>query len=111
MPLYEHVCVARQELSSAQVDNLMDRCGKILADNGAKVVGSEYWGSLRLAYKIKKNRKGHYFLLKIDSPPAAVQELERLMRINESVIRFLTVRVDEHRDGPSPIDKVQRFRG
>ncbi|MCY4542527.1 MAG: 30S ribosomal protein S6 [Rhodobacteraceae bacterium] len=110
MPLYEHVCVTRQELSSNQVNNLMDRCGKILTDNGGTVVGSEYWGSLRLAYKIKKNRKGHYFLLKIDSPSSAVQELERLMRINDSVIRFLTVRVEEHKDGPSPIDKVRRSR-
>ncbi len=110
MPLYEYVCIARQELSTAQVDNLMERCGKILTDNGGTVVGSEYWGSRRLAYKIKKNRKGHYFLLKIESPAAAVKELERLMRINESVIRFLTVRVDQHSDGPSPIDKGRDFR-
>lgn len=107
MALYEQVCITRPELSTTQVDGLKEKLTTILTDNGGKVVGSEYWGSRRLAYRIKKNRKGHYLFLKIDSPPAAIHELERLMRIEEDVIRFLTVRVEGHTDEPSAIMKAK----
>ena len=107
MAFYEQVCIARPELSSAQVDGLKEKFSTILAENGGKVVGTEYWGSRRLSYRIKKNRKGHYLFLRIDSPPSAVQELERLLRIDEDVIRFLTIRVDELTDEPTAIMKAK----
>ena len=103
MTYYEHVCIAGQELSPLHVDNLKETIVSILEENGGKVVDTEYWGARKLEYKIKKNRKGHYLFFKIDSPPAAIHEMERLMRINESVLRFLTIRVDELTEEPSPI--------
>lgn len=103
MPFYEHVMIARQDLSSAQADELADNFSTVLSDNGGKIVGRENWGLQKMAYKIKKNRKGHYFLLKTDSPPAAVEEMERLMRLNEDILRVLTVKVKEHSDKPSPM--------
>ncbi len=101
MPLYEHVMIARQDLSSAQAEGLIEHFSAILADNGGKVVGSEYWGLKTMAYKINKNRKGHYAFMKTDAPATAVQEMERLMRLHEDVMRVLTVKVDAHEDGPS----------
>ncbi len=101
MPLYEHVIIARQDLSNAQAEGLVEHFGTVLADNGGKVVGSEYWGVKTMAYRINKNRKGHYAFVKTDAPAQAVQEMERLMRLHDDVVRVLTVRVDEHEEGPS----------
>ena len=101
MPLYEHVMIARQDLSSAQAEGLIEHFSTVLADNGGKVVEHEYWGVKTMAYKINKNRKGHYALLKSDAPTAAVQEMERLMRLHDDVMRVLTIKVDTHVDGPS----------
>lgn len=101
MALYEHVLIARQDLSNAQAEGLVEHFSTILADNGGKVVESEYWGVRTLAYKINKNRKGHYALLRTDAPAAAVQEMERLARLHDDVMRVLTVKVDKHEEGPS----------
>jgi small subunit ribosomal protein S6 len=101
MPLYEHVMIARQDLSNTQAEGLIEHFGTVLADNGGKVVESEYWGVKTMAYKINKNRKGHYSLMRSDAPAPAVQEMERLMRLHEDVMRVLTVKVDEHEEGPS----------
>ena len=101
MPLYEHVVIARQDLSNAQAEGLIEHFGTVLADNGGKVVDSEYWGVKTMAYKINKNRKGHYSFLKTDSPAPAVQEMERLMGLHEDVMRVLTIKVDAHDEGPS----------
>ncbi len=106
MSLYEHVFIARQDLSSAQAEGLIEHFGTVLADNGGKVVASEYWGVKTMAYKINKNRKGHYAFLRSDAPPAAVQEMERLMHLHEDVMRVLSVRVEAHEEGPSaPMQK------
>ena len=101
MPLYEHVFLARQDLSQAQVDAIAAGTTEIVEGMGGKVVKTETWGLKGLAYKIDRNRKAHYVLLNIEGPGAVVQELERQTRINEDVIRYLTVRVDEHETGPS----------
>ena len=101
MPLYEHVFLARQDLAQAQVDALAENATKIIEDNKGKVVKTETWGLRSLAYRIAKNRKAHYVALDLDAPPAAIAELERQSNINEDVIRFLTLRVDEHETGPS----------
>ena len=101
MPLYEHVFISRQDLSNAQAESLVEHFSTVLADNGGKVVESEYWGVKTMAYKINKNRKGHYAFLKSDAPSAAVQEMERLMRLHDDVMRVLTIKVDTHTDGPS----------
>ena len=101
MPLYEHVFLARQDLSQAQVDALAATATEIVETNNGKVVKTETWGLRSLAYKIQKNRKAHFVLLDIDAPDGVVAELERQTAINEDVIRFMTVRVDEHEAGPS----------
>ncbi|WP_431300161.1 30S ribosomal protein S6 [Tabrizicola sp. BL-A-41-H6] len=101
MPLYEHVFISRQDLSNAQAEGLIEHFSTVLADNGGKVVENEYWGVKTMAYKINKNRKGHYALLKSDAPAAAVQEMERLMRLHDDVMRVLTIKVDKHNEGPS----------
>jgi small subunit ribosomal protein S6 len=101
MALYEHVFLARQDLAQAQVDALAENATKILTDNGGTVVKTETWGLRSLAYRIAKNRKAHYVMLDIDAPPSAVAELERQTNINEDIIRFMTIRVDEHESGPS----------
>lgn len=101
MPLYEHVFLARQDLSQAQVDALAATATEIVESNNGKVVKTETWGLRSLAYKIQKNRKAHFVLLDIDAPAGVVAELERQTAINEDVIRFMTVRVDAHEAGPS----------
>ena len=101
MPLYEHVFLARQDLAQAQVDALAENATKIIEDNGGKVVKTETWGLRSLAYRIQKNRKAHYVMLEIDAPAPLVAELERQTQINEDVIRYLTIRVDAHEQGPS----------
>ncbi|MCG7622528.1 MULTISPECIES: 30S ribosomal protein S6 [unclassified Epibacterium] len=101
MPLYEHVMIARQDLSNSQAEGLIEHFGAVLSDNGGKLVDNEYWGVKTMAYKINKNRKGHYAFLRSDAPAAAVQEMERLMRLHDDVMRVLTIKVDEHAEGPS----------
>jgi small subunit ribosomal protein S6 len=101
MPLYEHVFLARQDLAQAQVDALAENATKIVEDNGGKVVKTETWGLRNLAYRIAKNRKAHYVALDIDAPAPAIAELERQTNINEDVIRFLTILVDEFEKSPS----------
>ena len=103
MPLYEHVFLARQDISQQQVEAMMQTFRTLLEEKGGKVGKTEYWGLKSLAYRIKKNRKAHYALLNIDAPHEAVTELERQERLSTDVIRFLTVRVDEHDDTPSPM--------
>ena len=101
MAFYESVYIARPDISSAQVEALTQRLTEIVESGGGRVTKNEYWGLKNLAYRIKKNRKGHYSLLNIDAPSAAVGEYERNMRISEDVLRYLTVRVDELDDSPS----------
>jgi small subunit ribosomal protein S6 len=111
MPLYEHVMIARQDLSNTQAEALIEHFGTILADNGGKLLENEYWGVKTMAYKINKNRKGHYALLRTDAPAPAIQEMERLMRLNEDVMRVLTIKVDAHEDGPSVQMQKREERG
>jgi small subunit ribosomal protein S6 len=101
MPLYEHVFIARQDLSNTQAESLIEHFSTVLADNGGKVLENEYWGVKTMAYKINKNRKGHYAFLRTDAPAPAVQEMERLMRLHDDVMRVLTIKVDAHEEGPS----------
>jgi small subunit ribosomal protein S6 len=101
MALYEHIFLARQDLSQAQVDALAAAATEIVEANNGKVTKTETWGLKSLAYKIERNRKAHFVMLNIDAPGDVVAELERQTRINEDVIRYLTIRVDEHEDGPS----------
>jgi small subunit ribosomal protein S6 len=115
MPFYENVFIARQDVSAAQVETLAESFAGIVAQAGGKVTKREYWGLRNLAYRVKKNRKGHYMLFNLDAPPAAVNELERNMRINEDVLRYLTVRVEALEEGPSAVmqnrDRGDRDRG
>ncbi len=117
MPLYENIFIARQDISTTQVEALAETFANLVAENGGKVEKREYWGLRNLSYRMKKNRKGHYMLFNLDAPPAAVSELERNMRINEDVLRYLTIRVDEHETGPSAMmrraerDERDRDRG
>ncbi|MDB5587434.1 MAG: ribosomal protein [Devosia sp.] len=101
MALYEHIFLARQDVSQQQVEELTASLTEILTANGGKVTKNEYWGLKGLSYRIRKNRKAHYSLMNIDAPSAAVVEMERQMRINEDILRFMTVRVDELEEGPS----------
>ena len=110
MPLYEHTFIARQDISNAQAESLIEHFGQILADQGGTVVGSEYWGLRTLAYKINKNRKGHYGFLRSDAPSPAVHEMERLMKLHDDVMRVMTVRVDEHEEGPSAVMQAKASR-
>ncbi len=105
--LYEHVFLARQDLAQAQVDALAEAATKIVEDNQGKVVKTETWGLRSLAYKIAKNRKAHYVMLEIDAPAGVVAELERQTQINEDVIRYMTVKVDGHEEGPSVMMRKQ----
>ena len=101
MPLYEHVFISRQDLSNTQAEALIEEFSTVLSENGGSVVEQEYWGVKTMAYKVNKNRKGHYAFLKTDAPSAAVREMERLMRLHEDVMRVLTIKVDGHEEGPS----------
>jgi small subunit ribosomal protein S6 len=109
MPYYEHVFIARQDVTPQAVDQLTETLRGVVEQNGGKLVNHEYWGLRNLNYRIKKNRKGHYVLMNLDAPPPAINELERQQKINEDIIRYLTVRVDELPEGPSAMMK-QRDR-
>jgi small subunit ribosomal protein S6 len=96
MALYEHIFIARQDISAQQVEGLVDLAQAVLEENGGKITKNEYWGLKSLAYRVKKNRKGHYTLLNIEADHAAVAELERRIGLNDDIIRHMTLRVDEH---------------
>ena len=114
MPLYENVFIARQDITPAQVDGLIETFEKVITDSGGSISNKEKWGLKTLAYKIKKNRKGHYTLMHISSSAEAIHEMERQMRINEDVLRYISIRVDEFDDGPSAMmrsrDREERPR-
>ncbi len=101
MPLYEHVFLARQEVSPQQVEAMVNEFGQVIKDSGGTVGKTEYWGLKTLAYKIKKSRKAHYALMNIDASPEAVAEMERRMSLSSDVLRFMTLRVDKHETEPS----------
>jgi small subunit ribosomal protein S6 len=101
MPLYEHVYLARQDLSAQQVEELTTQLSAVVGQMGGKVTKNEYWGLKSLTYRIRKNRKAHMTLLNVDAPPAALNEIERQERLHEDVLRYLTIRVDALEDGPS----------
>ncbi|MEM8749572.1 MAG: 30S ribosomal protein S6 [Pseudomonadota bacterium] len=101
MALYEHIFMARQDVSSQQVDALVEHFKGVLEANGGSVGKIENWGLKTLPYRVNKNRKAHYALMNVDAPSAAISEMERQMRIHEDVLRYMTVRVEEHEDGPS----------
>jgi small subunit ribosomal protein S6 len=109
MALYEHIYLARQDVSPQQVEELTTSLTNVLTEGGGKVTKNEYWGLKSLSYRIRKNRKAHYSLLNIDAPASAVAEMERQMRINEDILRFMTIRVDELEEGPSAM-MVKRDR-
>lgn len=101
MAYYESVFIARQDISATQVEGLTETFSKVISDNGGSIANTESWGLRTLAYRIKKNRKGHYVMFHIDAPAPAIHEMERQMRINEDVLRYLTIRVDAFDEGPS----------
>jgi small subunit ribosomal protein S6 len=101
MALYEHVLLARQDVSAQQVEALVEQFKGVIEANGGAIRKVEYWGVKSLGYRIKKNRKAHYTLLNIDAPHAAVAEMERQQGLNEDILRFMTIRVDELEEGPS----------
>lgn len=110
MPLYEHTVIARPDLSAQQAQALADQFGQVIADQGGKVAKVEYWGLRNLAYRVKKNRKGHYLHLNVDAPAAAIAELERTQRIHEDVLRYLTVKVEAFEEGPSAVMQAKSSR-
>ena len=111
MPLYEHVFLARQDVSAQQVEELTAQIKGVIEQMGGKVAKTEQWGVKSLSYRLRKNRKAHFTFLNVDAPPAAINEIERQERLNEDVIRYLSVRVDEHEEGPSAMmRKVDRDR-
>ena len=118
MPLYEHVFLARQDVTSQQVEEMTAQYKQVLESQGGSVAKTEHWGVKPLAYRINKSRKAHYTLLNIDAPAAAVAEMERQMGISEDVLRFMTIKVEEHEEQPSAMlqrrdrdDRDDRPRG
>ena len=101
MPLYEHVCLARQDASTQQVEELTAQLKGVIEGLGGTISKNEYWGVKSLSYRLRKNRKAHFTLLNVNAPPAAINEIERLERLSEDVLRYLTIRVEEHEEGPS----------
>ena len=101
MAIYECVYIARQELTAAQAEQLSKDLTKIVSSNSGEIKRQEYWGLRNLAYKIRKNRKGHYTMFHIEAPASTIEELERNMRLNEDILRYLTVKIDKLPEGPS----------
>lgn len=110
MPYYESVLIARQEIGGGDAERLGEHYEELLSKEGASVVRREYWGLRRLAYRVRKNRKGHYLMFHVDGPGPAIQELERQLRIDENVVRYLTMRLDRLPEGPSIIMKARAER-
>ncbi|NNE20971.1 MAG: 30S ribosomal protein S6 [Rhizobiales bacterium] len=110
MALYEHIFMVRQDVSSTQVDALTQQFKTILEENQGSIAKTEYWGVRPLAYRVKKNRKAHYTLMNIDAPSGAVKEMERQMSINDDVIRFMTIRVEDHEEDQSVMMRSGRGR-
>jgi small subunit ribosomal protein S6 len=111
MPLYEHVFLSRQDASTQQVEELTAHIKGVVEQMGGKVAKLEQWGVKSLSYRLRKNRKAHYTFMNLDAPPAVINEIERQERLNEDVLRYLTVRVEEHEEGPSVMmRKVDRDR-
>lgn len=111
MALYEHVFLARQDLSQQQVDALVEQYKSVITEGGGSVGRVENWGLKSLSYRIKKNRKAYFTLMDLDAPPATVKELERQMSLSEDILRFLTIRVDKHEEGPSAMMQKREERG
>ena len=115
MPLYEHVYLARQDLSAQQVEDLTNQLTGVIGQLGGKVTKNEYWGLKSLTYRMRKNRKAHMTLLNVEAPPAALTEIERQERLNEDVLRYLTIRVEALEEGPSAMmrkaERDERDRG
>lgn len=105
MALYEHTFLARQDISGQQAEALVEHFSSILKDNGGSVSNVENWGLRTAAYRINKNRKAHYLHMRMDAPATAIAEMERQMRIHEDILRYMTIRVDEHEEGPSAMMK------
>jgi small subunit ribosomal protein S6 len=103
MPLYEHIMLARQDVSAQQVEELTAQLKGVIEQMGGKVTKLEQWGVRTLSYRMRKNRKAHFTLFNVDAPSAALNEIERQERLNEDVLRYITVRVEEHEEGPSAI--------
>src|SRR3981081_68444 len=101
MPLYEHVFLARRDVSAQQVEELTTQLTGVIEQLGGKVTKLEQWGVKSLSYRVRKNRKAHFTFMNVDAPSAALTEIERQERLNEDVLRYLTIRVDEHEEGPS----------
>ena len=101
MALYEHVFLARQDITAQQVDGIVEQYKGLIEEHGGKVGRIENWGLKSLTYRIRKNRKAHYALMDIDAPAAAIHEMERQMRINEDILRYMTIKVEAHEEGPS----------
>ena len=110
MPYYESVYIARPDITATQVEALTESMSTIIADGGGKVTHTEYWGLKTLAYRIKKNRKGHYTMMALDAPHMAVKEFERNLRLSEDVLRLMTIRVEELDDEPSVMMKNKNSR-
>ena len=111
MPLYEHVFMSRQDVSAQQVEELSAQFKGVIEQMGGKVTKVEQWGVKTLSYRVRKNRKAHYTMFNVDGPASALNEIERQQRLNEDVLRYLTVRVEEHEEGPSAMmRKVDRDR-
>ena len=112
MALYESVIIGRQDLTNSQFETLIDEFISIIKSNEGEIKKTEYWGIRNLAYKINKNRKGHYYMLNIDSPSSTISEYERLLGLHEDIVRFLTIRIDKVEETPSPLinNKVDRHR-
>jgi small subunit ribosomal protein S6 len=108
MPLYESTVIARQDLSRQDVNKITDSLGAIVEQGGGKIVKNEYWGLKSLAYRIQKHRKGHYSYMAIDASPEAIKEMERNIRINEDIVRSLTVRIEEVTEGPTAMMQQSR---
>ena len=112
MALYESVIIGRQDLTNSQFETLIDEFVTVIKTNEGEIKKTEYWGIRNLAYKINKNRKGHYYMLNIESPSATISEYERLLGLHEDIVRFLTIRIDKVDETPSPLmnNKVDRHR-
>ena len=111
MALYEHVFLARQDLSQQQVDALVEQYKGVIASHGGSVGRVENWGLKSLTYRVKKNRKAYYTLMDLTCPPAALDEMERQMSLSEDVLRFMTIKVEAHEEGPSAMMQKREERG